>query len=183
VFLSNNLEGFIHIHSWVGNHLEEDHLIKTHLEDRHLIHMLDFMDGKHLIQGYLCYHGINRFQFNPNQPINCHIKSFNTPHMWIIMILMLTLEFSKKQSKLMVRLWRRISSICLILLYKTSFQNGVRILYKIVQDCPNCTFDELEQAFCKSFQIVKNDKKNLYIVEESPTRSWWVGRNLLWTFA
>jgi hypothetical protein len=41
-----------------------------------------------------------------------------------------------------------------------------------VQDCPNCTFDELEQAFCKSFQTVKNDKKNLYIVEESPTRSW-----------
>ncbi len=132
MFLSNNLKGLIHIHRWVGNCLEEDHLIKTHLEDRHLIHMLDFMDGKHLIQGYFYYHGINQFQFNPNQPINCHIRSFNIPHMWTIMILMLTLEFSKKQSKLMVRLWRRISSICLILLYKTSFQNGVRTSYKIV---------------------------------------------------
>jgi len=43
----------------VENHLEvhimedlqeEDHLIETHLEDRHQIHMLDFMDGKHLIK-------------------------------------------------------------------------------------------------------------------------------------
>jgi hypothetical protein len=56
-------EGLIHIHNWVENHLKvrlmEDHLIETHLEDRHLIHMLDFMDGKHVIQGYSCHHGIN----------------------------------------------------------------------------------------------------------------------------
>jgi hypothetical protein len=41
------------------DHKKEDHLINTHLEDRYLIHLLDFMDGKHLIQGYLCHHGIN----------------------------------------------------------------------------------------------------------------------------
>jgi hypothetical protein len=40
---------------------EEDHLIETHLEDCHQIHMLGFMDGKHLIQGYLYHHGTNRF--------------------------------------------------------------------------------------------------------------------------
>jgi hypothetical protein len=28
-----------------------------------------------------------------------------------------------------------------------------------VQDHPNCTFEELEQAFCKQFRIVVNDEK------------------------
>jgi hypothetical protein len=60
---------------------EEEHMIETHLEDHHLIHMLDFMDGKHLIQGYSCHHGINQLQFDLNHPINCHIRSFNIPHM------------------------------------------------------------------------------------------------------
>jgi hypothetical protein len=58
VFLSNSLEELIHIHNQVENFLEvclmedlqeEDHLFKTHLEDHHLIHVLDFMDGKHPI--------------------------------------------------------------------------------------------------------------------------------------
>jgi hypothetical protein len=70
VFLFSTLEGLIHIHNWVENRLEvhlmedcqeEDHLIETHLKDRHLIYMLDFMDRKHLIQGYSCNHGINQF--------------------------------------------------------------------------------------------------------------------------
>jgi predicted glycosyltransferase involved in capsule biosynthesis len=70
VFLFSNLERSIHINSLVENHLEvclienhqeEDHLIETHLEDYHQIHVLDFMDRKHLIQGYSCHHGINQF--------------------------------------------------------------------------------------------------------------------------
>jgi hypothetical protein len=28
-----------------------------------------------------------------------------------------------------------------------------------VQDHPKCTFEELEQAFCKRFRVVKNDEK------------------------
>jgi hypothetical protein len=28
-----------------------------------------------------------------------------------------------------------------------------------VQDHPNCIFEKLEQAFCKHFQIMKNDKE------------------------
>jgi len=28
-----------------------------------------------------------------------------------------------------------------------------------VQDHPNCTFEELEQAFCKQFKIVKNNEE------------------------
>jgi len=28
-----------------------------------------------------------------------------------------------------------------------------------VQDHPNCTFEELEQTFCKHFWIVKNDEE------------------------
>jgi hypothetical protein len=56
--------GLIHIHSCVENRLKvclmedrqkEDHLIETCLEDHHLIHMLDFMDGKHLIHIYSHY--------------------------------------------------------------------------------------------------------------------------------
>jgi hypothetical protein len=59
VFHFNNQKGLIHIHSRVENclkvclmevHQEEDHMIETHLEDHHLIHMLDFRDGWHLIQ-------------------------------------------------------------------------------------------------------------------------------------
>jgi hypothetical protein len=70
VFQSNSQEGLIHIHSWVKNHLEvypmedcqgEDHLIETHMEDHHLIHMLDFTNGRHSIQGYSCHYGINKF--------------------------------------------------------------------------------------------------------------------------
>jgi hypothetical protein len=57
-----------HIRNWVENclevclvedHQEEDHLIETHLEDHRMIHLLDFMDGEHLIQGCSCHHGIN----------------------------------------------------------------------------------------------------------------------------
>jgi hypothetical protein len=38
---------------------EEDNLIKIQMED-HLIHMLDVMDGQHIIQGYSCHHGTNQ---------------------------------------------------------------------------------------------------------------------------
>ncbi len=31
-----------------------------------------------------------------------------------------------------------------------------------IQDHPNCTFDELEQAFCKCFRTMKNDE-NIYM--------------------
>jgi hypothetical protein len=50
----------------VENHLEvhlmedceeEDHLTETHLKDHCLIHLLDFMDGRHLIQKCSCHHG------------------------------------------------------------------------------------------------------------------------------
>ncbi len=55
VFHFNNQEGLIYIHNRVENHLEvclmedhqeeENHLIKTHLEDYHLIYLLDFTNG------------------------------------------------------------------------------------------------------------------------------------------
>jgi hypothetical protein len=51
-------------HSWVENCLEvrlmEDHLTKTHLEDGRLIYLLDFMDGRYLIQKCSCHHGTHR---------------------------------------------------------------------------------------------------------------------------
>ncbi len=59
---------------------DEDHLIKTHLEDCHLIHLLDFMDGQHLIQKCSCHRGTHQFQFDLNQLVNCHIKNFNIQH-------------------------------------------------------------------------------------------------------
>jgi hypothetical protein len=77
--------------------LEEDHLIATHL---------DFTNGKHLIQWYLCHHGTNWLQFYLNQPVCYHIKCSNIPHMWRILVLMLTLKFSRKWSEPMVRSWK-----------------------------------------------------------------------------
>jgi hypothetical protein len=50
------MENILGIHL-MENCMEEDHLIKTHLKNHHLIHMLDFMDGWHLIQRYSCRHG------------------------------------------------------------------------------------------------------------------------------
>jgi hypothetical protein len=45
------------------NHQMEDkletHLEEVHLEDHHLIHMLDHMDGQHLTHACLYHHGIN----------------------------------------------------------------------------------------------------------------------------
>jgi len=58
----------------------EDHLIETNLEDHHLIHLLNFTNGQHLIQGYSCHHGTNQLQFNPNQLVNYHIENFNIQH-------------------------------------------------------------------------------------------------------
>jgi hypothetical protein len=55
VLLFNNLKGLIHIHSLVEtrlevcpmeDHQEEGHLIKTHPEDHHRIHMLEFINGR-----------------------------------------------------------------------------------------------------------------------------------------
>jgi hypothetical protein len=60
MFYFSSQERLVHIHNQVENHLEvrlmedhkeeEDHLAKTHLKDCRLIHLLDFMDGQHLIQ-------------------------------------------------------------------------------------------------------------------------------------
>jgi hypothetical protein len=110
------------------------------------------MDGKHLIQGYLYQHGTNQFQFNLNQLVNCHTKSFNIPHMWRILIMRLTLEFSRRQWKPMVRLWKLTSSTYLVLLYETSSQNGVKILYKIILTVHL-------MSWTKHFRTMKNDEK------------------------
>jgi hypothetical protein len=54
MFYFNDQKGLTRIHNWVENRLEvclmEDHLIETHVVDHCLIHMLDFMNGQHLIQ-------------------------------------------------------------------------------------------------------------------------------------
>jgi len=48
-----------------------------------------------------------------------------------------------------------------------------------VQDHPNCTFEELEQTFCKHFWIVKNDKE--VYMELTNFQQWvseWVGESM-----
>jgi hypothetical protein len=55
------VENHLEVHL-MEDHQEEDHLIETHM-DCHQIHMLDFMDGRHPIQGYLCRCGTNWFWF------------------------------------------------------------------------------------------------------------------------
>jgi hypothetical protein len=45
-------------------------------------------------------------------------------------------------------------------LFGFTLQNNILEWGKIfVQDHPNCIFEELEQTFCKHFQIVKNDEE------------------------
>ncbi len=55
----------------------------------------------------------------------------------------------------MVKQWKLTSSTCLVLLSKIIFLNGE----KNIQDHPNYTFEELEQAFCKQFKMVNNDEE------------------------
>jgi hypothetical protein len=57
MFYFDNQEGLIYIHIRVENHLEV-YLMEDHQEeDCYLIHMFDFMDDQHLIQGCLYHHG------------------------------------------------------------------------------------------------------------------------------
>jgi hypothetical protein len=45
-------------------HLEEVHLEEIFLENHLLIHLLDLMDGQHLIRACLYHHGINHMLCN-----------------------------------------------------------------------------------------------------------------------
>jgi hypothetical protein len=88
----------------------------------------------------------NIIQFEPTSKLP--YQKFNIWHTWRILIMMLTLEFSRRQSKPMVRLWKLISSTCLVSLL---WNNISKWSQNFVQNHPNCTFEELEQAFGKSF--------------------------------
>jgi hypothetical protein len=50
-----------------------------------------------------------------------------------------------------------------------------------VQDHLNCTFEDLEQAFYKSFQTVKNDKE-IYMQLKNPQQQIRTNRSLLRMF-
>jgi hypothetical protein len=73
MFQFNSQEGLIYIHNGVENCLEirlmedlleKDHLAETHLEDCHMIHMLDFTNGWHLIHECSCHHGTHWLRFD-----------------------------------------------------------------------------------------------------------------------
>jgi len=145
------------------------YLIETHMEDHNLIHILDFIDGMHLIQECSCHQGTHQLQFDLNQLVNCHIGNFNIQDMWRILIMTLTSKFSKKKSKLMGRLWKLISSTYLVSFYETIFQSGAKTLYEIILIAPlrnwskHCTI---------LFELWKTIKKSFYVVEKPPTTSW-----------
>jgi hypothetical protein len=63
---------------------------------------------------------------------------------------MLTLKFSKKLSELMGRLWKLISSIYLVSLYETIFQNGAKFLYKII---PIALWRSWNKCFANVFEL------------------------------
>jgi hypothetical protein len=136
----------------------EINLEEIYWESHPSIHMLDILDGKHLTQVYLYHHGINHPLYNmfQNQPPNYHTRGYNTQPMSKTLIQVLTLEYSKRPLKLMVKQWRLTSSNCLVLLFRDNiFEWGENY----VQNHPNYTFEELEQAFYKQFVIVKNDEE------------------------
>jgi len=139
-------------------HLEEVFLEEIRKESHLSIHTLDLLDGQHLICVCLYHHGINRLLCNMflNQPPSCHIGSYNTQLMSKILIQMLTLEYSKRPLKLMVKQWKLTSSTCLVLLARIISLNGVKTTFKTI---PNCIFKELEQAIFKQFIIIKNDEE------------------------
>jgi len=128
----------------------------THLEDYRLIHLLDFMDGQHLIQKCSCHHGTHQLQSDLNQPINCHIRNFNIQHTWRILILMLHIKVFRKT----IKDNGEIVEADIINLFGFILWDGIsKWGENFVQDHPNCTFEELEQTFCKHFWIVKNDEE------------------------
>jgi len=96
----------------------------------------------------------NIVQFEPSSKLP--YWNFNIQDTWRILIMMLKSEFSRRQSKLMARLWRLISSTCLVSLL---WNNISKWGQNFVQDHPNCTFEELELTFCKCFQTMKNDEE------------------------
>ncbi len=48
MYIHNRVENCLKVHL-MEDRQKEDHFIKTHLKDCHLIHLLDFTNGWHLI--------------------------------------------------------------------------------------------------------------------------------------
>ncbi len=85
----------------ITNHQMEDnletHLVEVHLEEicrksNPSIHLLDLLDGQHLIHVCLYHHGINHLLCNlfQNQPPSYHTGSYNTQLMSKTLIQMCT---------------------------------------------------------------------------------------------
>jgi hypothetical protein len=158
MFYFNNQEGLIYIHSRVENHLEV-YLMEDHQEeDCYLIHMFNFMDDQHLIQGCLYHHGTHWLQLDMNQPINCLIKNFNIQHMWRILILMFTSKFSTK--KFIVN--GEIVEANIINLFGFTLWNCISEWGKnFVQNHPNCIFEKSwNKCFANAFELWRTMKKS-----------------------
>ncbi len=75
------MENYLEVHLMEEDYnKEEDHLTDTYLGDYHMVHLLDFTNGQHLIQKCSCHHGTHKLLFDLNQLVSYHIRNFNIQH-------------------------------------------------------------------------------------------------------
>jgi hypothetical protein len=81
---------------------------------------------------------------------------------------MFTFEFSKKQSRLMGKLWRLISSTYLVSLYENNISKwGENFILS-----SRLHLQGVGTKIMQMFLNYENQRKSLYGVEESSTTSW-----------
>ncbi len=69
-------------------------------------------------------------------------------------------EWSHQRFKKAIKTINEIMEVNIINLFGFTFKDNIsKWGENFVQDHPNYTFEELEQAFCKQFRIVVNDEK------------------------
>ncbi len=119
-----------------------------------LIHMLDFLDGQHLIHICLYHHLLcNLFQ---NQPPSYHIGSYHTQ----LMSKTTDQDAHIRVFKKAIKTNGEIVEANIINLFSFTFKNNIfEWGENYIQDHTNCTFEELEQTFFKRFRTVKNDEE------------------------
>jgi hypothetical protein len=128
-------------------HLEEVHPKEIHLEDHHFIHMLDHMDGQHLNHACLYHHGIN----------NCCVTCTKTNNETTIQKLQYPTYVKDTNHDAHIKVFKKAIKANGETM-EANFNNLFGFTPKdsifkwgeiFVQNHPNCTFEELEQAFCK----------------------------------
>ncbi len=83
------------------------------VENCHLIHLLNFMNGHHLAQEYSCHHGIHQLQLSePNNKLQ--YKKLRYPTYVNDTNLNVHMKISKRQLEQTMKSWKPTSLTCLV---------------------------------------------------------------------